>query len=259
MREFQPQKTGTCVTQIEAAKHLDTFFWLLSQFGFFCYLCLCINYVSFFRRLKKLLNLFQMLHVYIVYTTLYIQMLYIYIYQKKKQEKTPTSFAIGEKICSVANCQKGQGKFLRIAVFQNHLCSSLSTVTDGYHLHVHQHSQYFLFVIYINSSTKHSCTHDWTIQMMFFACPLITVNCVITFFIPWVFFFLSLFIFQSYARSKHDCLITNQQRRGWWLFEGQSNEGIKLNDGNPCCHPLSLQHVHKGCSSVLSSHLSKAV
>lgn len=63
-------------------------------------------------------------------------MLYLYIYQKKKQEKNPTSFAIGEKICSVANCQKGQGKFLRIAVFQNHLCSSLSTVTDGYHLHV---------------------------------------------------------------------------------------------------------------------------
>lgn len=144
---------------------------------------LCI----FFQKVKKILNLFQMLHVYVVYTTLYIQMLYIYIYRKKNKKK-PTSFAIGEKICSVANCQKGQGKFLRIAVFQNHLCSSLSTVTDGYHLHVHQHSQYFLFVIYINSSTKHSCTHDWTIQMMFFACPLITVNCVITFFIPWVFF-----------------------------------------------------------------------
>lgn len=258
MREFQPQKTGTCVTQIEAAKRLDTFFWLLSQVFFFCYLCLCINYVSFFRRLKKYWICFRCC-MYTLYIQHCIFRCCIYTYIGKKNKKKPTSFAIGEKICSVANCQKGQGKFLRIAVFQNHLCSSLSTVTDGYHLHVHQHSQYFLFVIYINSSTKHSCTHDWTIQMMFFACPLITVNCVITFFIPWVFFFVSLFIFQSYARSKHDCLITNQQGRGWWLFEGQSNKGIKLNDGNPCCHPLSLQHVHKGCSSVLSSHLSKAV
>lgn len=188
--------------------------------------------------------------------------MYIYIYihiSEKNKKKNPLLLLLVRKYAVLLIARKVRVNFLRIAVFQNHLCSSLSTVTDGYHLHVHQHSQYFLFVIYINSSTKHSCTHDWTIQMMFFACPLITVNCVITFFIPWVFFFVSLFIFQFYARSKHDCLITNQQGRGWWLFEGQSNEGIKLNDGNPCCHPLSLQHVHKGCSSVLSSHLSKAV
>lgn len=180
MREFQPQKTGTCVTQIEAAKRLDTFFWLLSQFfGVFCYLCLCINYVSFFRRLKELLNFFQMLHVYI----------YTYIRKKNKTPPPPLLLLLVRKYAVLLTARKVRVNFLRIAVFQNHLCSSLSTVTDGYHLHVHQHSQYFLFVIYINSSTKHSCTHDWTIQMMFFACPLITVNCVITFFIPWVFFF----------------------------------------------------------------------
>lgn len=190
MREFQPQKTGTCVTQIEAAKRLDTFFWLLSQFFVFFLLLVFVHQLCiFFQKVKKNIEFVSdVACIRCIYNIVYSDVVYIHI-SEKKQEKTPTSFAIGEKICSVANCQKGQGKFLRIAVFQNHLCSSLSTVTDWYHLHVHQHSQYFLFVIYINSSTKHSCTHDWTIQMMFFACPLITVNCVITFFIPWVFFF----------------------------------------------------------------------
>lgn len=142
--------------------------------------------------------------------TLYIQhcifrcCIYTYI-RKKNKKKTPLLLLLVRKYAVLLIARKVRVNFSGL------LCSRIICARHSALWQTDTISTYFLFVIYINSSTKHSCTHDWTIQMMFFACPLITVNCVITFFIPWVFFFVSLFIFQSYARSKHDCLITNQQ------------------------------------------------